>query len=46
VTTELPNIVTDPQVAERIRKFYAQVAIRAESFGAVAFAMSQPEGLM
>ena len=44
VATELPNTVTDPQAAERIRKFYAEVAIPAESFArAVAFAMSQPD---
>jgi len=44
VATELPNTVTDPQAAERIRKFYADVAIPAESFArAVSFAMSQPE---
>ena len=44
VATELPNTVTDPQAAERIRKFYAEVAIPAESFArAVAFAISQPE---
>jgi NADP-dependent 3-hydroxy acid dehydrogenase YdfG len=44
VATELPNTVTDPQAAERIRKFYAEVAIPAESFArAVAFAVSQPE---
>ena len=44
VATELPNSVTDPSAAERIRKFYAEVAIPAESFArAVAFAMSQPD---
>jgi NADP-dependent 3-hydroxy acid dehydrogenase YdfG len=44
VATELPNSVTDPAAAERIRKFYAEIAIPAESFArAVAFAMSQPE---
>jgi NADP-dependent 3-hydroxy acid dehydrogenase YdfG len=44
VATELPNSVTDPDAAARIRKFYAEVAIPAESFArAVAFAMSQPE---
>jgi NADP-dependent 3-hydroxy acid dehydrogenase YdfG len=44
VATELPNNVTDPDVAERIRKFYGEVAIPADSFArAVAFAMSQPE---
>jgi NADP-dependent 3-hydroxy acid dehydrogenase YdfG len=44
VATELPQSVTDPEAAERIRKFYEAVAIPAESFArAVAFAMSQPE---
>lgn len=44
VATELPDSVTDPAAAERINKFYAEVAIPAESFArAVAFAMSQPE---
>ena len=44
VATELPNSVTDPSAAERIRKFYAEVAIPASSFArAVAFAMSQPD---
>jgi NADP-dependent 3-hydroxy acid dehydrogenase YdfG len=44
VATELPNSVTDPDAAARIRKFYAEVAIPAESFArAVAFAISQPE---
>ncbi len=44
VATELPNSVTEPDVAERIRKFYGEVAIPADSFArAVAFAMSQPE---
>jgi NADP-dependent 3-hydroxy acid dehydrogenase YdfG len=44
VATELPQSVTDPASAERIRKFYEAVAIPAESFArAVAFAISQPE---
>jgi NADP-dependent 3-hydroxy acid dehydrogenase YdfG len=44
VATELPNSVTDPVTAERIHKFYAEIAIPAESFArAVAFAVSQPE---
>ncbi len=44
VATELPNSVTEPDVAENIRKFYEQVAIPADSFArAVVFAMSQPE---
>jgi NADP-dependent 3-hydroxy acid dehydrogenase YdfG len=43
VATELPNSITDPAAAERIRAFYGQVAIPADSFArAVAFAMSQP----
>jgi NADP-dependent 3-hydroxy acid dehydrogenase YdfG len=44
VATELPNSVTEPDIAERIHKFYKEIAIPAESFArAVAFAMSQPE---
>lgn len=44
VATELPDSVTDPVAAERIRKFYQEVAIPADSFArAVAFAISQPE---
>jgi NADP-dependent 3-hydroxy acid dehydrogenase YdfG len=44
VATELPNSVTDPEAADRIRKFYAAAAIPADSFArTVAFAMSQPE---
>ncbi len=44
VATELPDSATDPEAAERVHKFYAQVAIPANSFArAVAFAMSQPE---
>ena len=44
VATELPDSVTEPDVAERIRKFYEQNAIPADSFArAVAFAISQPE---
>lgn len=44
VATELPNSVTDPDAGERIRKFYAEVAIPADSFArAVAFAISQPD---
>src|SRR5437667_4882529 len=43
VATELPNSVTEPDVAEHVRKSY-EIAIPAESFArAVAFAMSQPE---
>jgi len=44
VATELPNSVTDPAAAERIKKFYVDVAVPADSFArAVAYAMSQPE---
>ncbi len=44
VATELPNSVTDPDVAERVHKLYAEIAIPADSFArAVAFAISQPE---
>jgi NADP-dependent 3-hydroxy acid dehydrogenase YdfG len=44
VATELPNTATDPDSADTVRKFYADVAIPADSFArAVAFAVSQPE---
>lgn len=43
VATELPNSVTDPDVAERIRKVYS-IAVPADSFASmVLFALSQPE---
>jgi len=43
VATELPNSITDPEIAERIRKVYA-IAVPADSFAnMVVFAMSQPE---
>jgi NADP-dependent 3-hydroxy acid dehydrogenase YdfG len=43
VATELPNSVTEPDIAESIHKLYEETAIPAESFAqAVAFAMSQP----
>jgi NADP-dependent 3-hydroxy acid dehydrogenase YdfG len=44
VATELPDSVTDPDAAARIRKFYAEAAIPADSFArVVAFAVSQPD---
>jgi NADP-dependent 3-hydroxy acid dehydrogenase YdfG len=44
VATELPNSVSDPDAAGRIREFYAAAAIPADSFArTVAFAMSQPD---
>ena len=44
VATELPNSVTEPDVAKDIHRMYEEMAIPADSFArAVAFAMSQPE---
>jgi len=44
VATELPNSVTEPDVAESVRELYARVAISPDSFAnMVAFAISQPE---
>ena len=43
VATELPNSVTEPDIAANMRRVY-EMAVPAESFArAVAFAMSQPE---
>jgi NADP-dependent 3-hydroxy acid dehydrogenase YdfG len=43
VDTELTDSITEPDVAENMKKFYAQVALPADSFArAVAFAISQP----
>jgi NADP-dependent 3-hydroxy acid dehydrogenase YdfG len=44
VATELPNSVSDPDTAARIRAFYDDAAIPADSFArTVAFAIGQPE---
>jgi NADP-dependent 3-hydroxy acid dehydrogenase YdfG len=44
VDTELPDRITEADVAERLHKFYRDVAIPADSFArVVAFAISQPE---
>ena len=44
VATELPDSVTEPDVAENVHKFYEKFAIPADSFArAVVFAMSQPD---
>jgi NADP-dependent 3-hydroxy acid dehydrogenase YdfG len=44
VATELPNSITEPDLAEGVQEFYKEIAIPAESFArAVAYAMSQPE---
>lgn len=43
VATELPNSITDPQIAGKMRKVY-EIAIPADSFAnMVVFALSQPE---
>ncbi len=44
VATELPQSITEADVAQGIKQFYEAVAIPADSFARmVAFAMSQPE---
>jgi NADP-dependent 3-hydroxy acid dehydrogenase YdfG len=44
VATELPNSISDQVAAERVRKFYADTAIPADSFARmVALAISQPQ---
>jgi NADP-dependent 3-hydroxy acid dehydrogenase YdfG len=44
VATELPDSVTERDLAEGFHKFYEEFAIPADSFArAVAFAMSQPD---
>jgi NADP-dependent 3-hydroxy acid dehydrogenase YdfG len=44
VDTELPDTITDPEVAVAMRKFYDEIAISADAFAhAVAYALSQPE---
>ena len=44
VATELANTITDPDAAARVRSFYDDAAIPADSFArTVAFAISQPE---
>lgn len=46
VATELPNTISDSDVAADMRKFYELYAIPADSFArAVIFAMSQPENV-
>ena len=44
VDTELPNTISEPDIAESMHKFYRDVSISADSFArAVAFAINQPE---
>jgi len=46
VDTELSASVTETDVADNVKKFYAEVAIPADSFArAVAFAIGQPEDI-
>jgi NADP-dependent 3-hydroxy acid dehydrogenase YdfG len=46
VATELPNSITEADVAKGIGQFYERYAIPADSFArAVAFAISQPEDI-
>jgi NADP-dependent 3-hydroxy acid dehydrogenase YdfG len=46
VATELPDSVTEPDLADSFHKFYEEFAIPADSFArAVAFAISQPEDI-
>lgn len=45
IATELPNSITEPDVAENVRKIY-EIALPAASFArAVAFAVSQPDDM-
>lgn len=44
VDTELPDTISEPDVAAAMRKMYDEIAIPPDSFArAVAFAMTQPE---
>lgn len=44
VRAELPDRITEPDISERVHKFYKDVTLPADSFApAVAFAISQPE---
>jgi NADP-dependent 3-hydroxy acid dehydrogenase YdfG len=46
IATELADSITEPDIAENVRKFVQEVALPAESFArAVAFAVSQPEDM-
>jgi NADP-dependent 3-hydroxy acid dehydrogenase YdfG len=46
VDTELTDSITEADYAENTRKFYAEVAVPADSFArAVAFAIGQPEDI-
>lgn len=44
VATELPDSATDPDAAARLKKFYSEYAIPANSFArAVAYAIAEPD---
>jgi NADP-dependent 3-hydroxy acid dehydrogenase YdfG len=44
VATELPDSITEPDVAQAVRDMYQRTAIPADSFArTVVFAMSQPD---
>ena len=44
IDTELPNTISDPDIAQNMQKYYAENAIPADSFArVVAFAISQPQ---
>ncbi len=44
VATELPGTITDPEIADRVRKFYSDVAVEADSFArAVVYAINEPD---
>jgi NADP-dependent 3-hydroxy acid dehydrogenase YdfG len=44
VATELPNTISEPDIAQDFQKFYQAYAIPAESFArTVAFAIGQPD---
>jgi NADP-dependent 3-hydroxy acid dehydrogenase YdfG len=46
VDTELPQTITEPDVAERMKQFYAEQAISADSFArAVIYAIGQPDDM-
>ena len=46
IATELPDSITEPDIAENVRKFVHEVALPADAFArTVAFAMSQPEDM-
>jgi len=44
MATELPDSITDEEVARNVKQFYDDYGIPADSFACVvAFAMSQPD---